>query len=90
MDNSQLVIEIKKLIKNSIENYFKKPKPRNHHILDYLFPEERQISSVMTGLTTSMGTTFWEKLANFLAKDNGFRILYKQDKKLLQPSPFPQ
>ena len=90
MDNSQLVIEIQKLIKNSIENYFKKPKPRNHHILDYLFPEERQISSVMTGLTTSMGTTFWEKLANFLAKDNGFRILYKQDKKLLQPSPFPQ
>jgi hypothetical protein len=44
----------------------------------------------MTGLTTSTGTTFWEKLANFLAKDNGFRILYKQDKKLLQPSPFPQ
>ena len=90
MDNNQLVIEIQKLIKNSIENYFKKPKPRNHHILDYLFPEERQISSVMTGLTTSMGTTFWEKLSTFLAKDNGFRILYKQDKKLLQPSPFPQ
>ena len=37
MDNNQLVIEIQKLIKNSIENYFKKTKPRNHHILDYLF-----------------------------------------------------
>jgi hypothetical protein len=89
MDDSQLVREIEKLIKKSIEGYFKKIKPRNHHILDYLFPEERTISSVMTGLTTSMGTTFWEKLVEFITKDNDFISLGKQDKKLLQPSPFP-
>ncbi len=65
------------ILKGSIETYLsKKKEPKSSHlVLDRIFPVERRIRSIVGGLETSLGTTFWQKLAIRLAEQNGFQIL---------------
>ena len=64
--------QIKENLKNSIRNFFKKKEVKNYQVLDDIFPNERRIRSLIGGLETSLGTTFWEPIAKTLAKLNGF------------------
>jgi hypothetical protein len=80
--------EIAKITIETLEvafyDYFKKPKKETSHIiLDRLFPDERRITSAMSGIQTSLGTSVWEKLAVKLAKLNGFTMISPND--LTQP-----
>jgi len=70
--------------------YFDDPKKDNTEQipLDIFFPQERKISSLILGLSTSLGTTLWEELAEAIAKTNGFNVLDPKD--LEQPSPIPK
>jgi hypothetical protein len=78
---------IKENLKKSIRNFFKGKKIENYQVLDDIFPNERRIRSLIGGLETSLGTTFWEPIAKTLAKLNGFEIVTT---KILRPDPFPQ
>lgn len=79
--------KIKENLKNSIINFFKGKKVKNYQVLDDIFPNERRIRSLIGGLETSLGTTFWEPIAKTLAELNGFQIVTT---KILRPEPFPQ
>jgi len=81
-----LKVQIKQMIYTAISNYFRGRKVKTFHILDYLFPAERRIRSLIGGLEGSLGTTLWEPLAKVLAENNKFEIVKE---KLLQPEPFP-
>lgn len=76
MISNEIIEEVTvRLLEDSFYNYFKKPKKETKHIiLDRLFPEERRVSSAMSGLQTSLGS-FWEKLSIELAKLNDFEVL---------------
>ena len=78
---------IKVILKESIRNFFKDKKVKNYQVLDDIFPVERRIRSLIGGLETSLGTTFWEPIAKTLAELNGFEIITK---KILRPEPFPE
>jgi hypothetical protein len=78
---------IKENLKISIRKFFKNQKVKNYQVLDDIFPKERRIRSLIGGLETSLGTTFWEPLAKTLAEINGFKII--QDK-ILVPTEFPE
>lgn len=66
----------KTIVKEAFFNYFKNSKKETRHILlDRLFPEQRRITSAMAGLQTSLGTSFWEKLAIKFAQSNGFEVI---------------
>lgn len=54
--------------------------------MDDIFPKERRIRSLIGGLETSLGVTFWEPLSKTLAEINGFEIIKY---KILIPTPFP-
>jgi hypothetical protein len=74
-DNIQKIT--RQMVKDTFYNYFKVPKKDTRHILlDRVFPDERRISSTMSGLQTSIGL-FWERLAAELAEQNGFEVLDK-------------
>ncbi|MEH2065399.1 MAG: TdeIII family type II restriction endonuclease [Nostoc sp.] len=77
---------IKENLKTSIRKLFKKTKDKKYQVLDDIFPKERRIRSLIGGLETSLGTTFWEPISKILAEINGFEII--QDK-ILVPTPFP-
>lgn len=77
---------IKENLKKSIRNFFKKRKKQNYQVLDDIFPKERRVRSLIGGLETSLGVTFWEPLSKTLAEINGFEIIKD---KILIPNPFP-
>ncbi|WP_017304027.1 hypothetical protein [Spirulina subsalsa] len=83
-----LKLKIISFIQDSIKSYFAKRQLHKpvFHVLDHVFPHERRVHSVMNGLVTSMGTSFWEKLAKFLAQSNDFETITEP---LLMPDPFP-
>ncbi|MBE9055679.1 TdeIII family type II restriction endonuclease [Sphaerospermopsis sp. LEGE 08334] len=85
MDDSTKTI-IKENLKKSISNFFRKRKKQNYQVLDDIFPKERRIRSLIGGLETSLGVTFWEPLSKTLAEINGFEIIKD---KILIPTPFP-
>ncbi|HAC65148.1 MAG TPA: TdeIII family type II restriction endonuclease [Cyanothece sp. UBA12306] len=87
MIDQTLKIEIKTALKKSIRKFFKNKKVTTFHVLDYIFPVERRIRSLIGGLETSLGTTVWEPVAKTLAQSNGFTIV---DRPLLMPDPFPK
>ncbi|MEM9543844.1 MAG: TdeIII family type II restriction endonuclease [Cyanobacteria bacterium P01_E01_bin.42] len=83
--------EIKSYLEKTIRDYLikrqkKLKKERSFHVLDYLFPTERRIRSLIGGMETSMGTKVWELSAELLARHNNFEIL---DNRLLAPDPMP-
>ena len=84
--DSYIKQEIKENLKNSIRNFFKGKKVKNYQVLDDIFPNERRIRSLIGGLETSLGTTFWEPIAKTLAKLNGFQVITT---KILRAEPFP-
>jgi hypothetical protein len=77
--------KIKESLKIAIRNFFKNKEVKTSNILDYLFPKERRIRSLIGGLETSIGTV-WETIAKTLADVNGFEIITE---KILMPEPFP-
>ncbi len=77
---------IKENLKISIRKFFKNKTVKNYQVLDDIFPKERRIRSLIGGLETSLGTTFWEPIAKTLAEINEFEII--QDK-ILVPTEFP-
>lgn len=81
--------EIRTTIRTSISAYFQNvgKRQRSQHVLDYLFPKERYVRSLIGGLETSLGTTVWEPLARILALKNGFEICRHRIQK---PKPFPK
>jgi hypothetical protein len=85
MDNNTK-IKIKENLKKSIRKFFKNKQVDAYQILDNIFPVERRIRSLIGGLETSLGTTFWEPVARSLAENNGFQII---SHKLQMPEPFP-
>ena len=66
--------DIKKVLKKSISNFFLNKKVKVIHPLDFIFPSERRIRSLIGGLETSMGTTLWEPILKLFAKNNGYEI----------------
>lgn len=77
----------KKLLEDAFYKYFIKAKKETKHIiLDRLFPSQRQTSSTMSGLQTSLGS-FWEVLAKDLACQNGFEVL--DNSTILRPEAEP-
>jgi len=78
--------KIKENLKISIRRFFNNKKLKNYQVLDDIFPKERRIPSLIGGLETSLGTTFWEPISKTLAEINRFQII--QDK-ILVPTPFP-
>jgi len=78
--------EIKENLRSSIRNFFKDKKVKNYQVLDDIFPNERRIRSLIGGLETSLGTTFWEPIAKTLAELNGFQVITT---KILRAEPFP-
>ncbi len=78
--------EIKENLRSSIRNFFKGKEVKNYQVLDDIFPNERRIRSLIGGLETSLGTTFWEPIAKTLAKLNGFQVITT---KILRAEPFP-
>jgi hypothetical protein len=77
----------KELLEKSFYNYFvTAQKETKHIILDRFFPQERRITSTMTGLQTSLGT-FWEKLSVALATENNISIL--DNSSLVKPENIP-
>ncbi|HLP92277.1 MAG TPA: TdeIII family type II restriction endonuclease [Nostocaceae cyanobacterium] len=89
MDN-QTKQKIKEVLKTSIRNFFKARKNKKekiYQVLDDIFPNERRIRSLIGGLETSLGTTFWEPISETLAESNGFEIVTTQ---ILLPQPFPR
>lgn len=89
MDKS-LKFKIKQSLKTAIKNFFKNQKPESFHVLNYIFPRERRIRSLIGGLETSMGTTVWEPIARTLAESNKYEQLQVIAPKLLMPAPFPK
>ncbi|MFG0737366.1 TdeIII family type II restriction endonuclease [Proteus terrae] len=66
---------ISKQIEQSITNYFSKKRETTFHVLDYIFPYERKVRSMIGGLETSLGTQLWEKIATEISRENNFSIL---------------
>ncbi|MHC5725610.1 MAG: TdeIII family type II restriction endonuclease, partial [Nostoc sp.] len=54
---------IKENLKISIRKFFNNKKVKNYQVLDDIFPNERRIRSLIGGLETSLGTTFWEPIS---------------------------
>lgn len=67
------------LAKESLEKWYNNftEKITNNH-WDILFPEQRHIHGVVQSGLTSFGT-FWEKLSEALAKNNGYKVITKTD-----------
>lgn len=90
--NKNDVVKITKIVvrKAFFHYFFDKPRviDTKQLPLDIFFPDERKVSSLILGLSTSLGTKLWEELAVSLAKKNGFTIL--DPKELMQPSPIPK
>lgn len=84
--NDNTKIKIKENLKKSIRQFFRNKQVDTYQILDNIFPVERRIRSLIGGLETSLGTTFWEPVARALAENNGFKII---SHKLQMPEPFP-
>lgn len=71
----------------SFYKYFSNAQKETKHIvLDRFFPEERRITSTMTGLQTSLGT-FWEKLAVRFSEENDFVVINSLE--LTKPTVVP-
>ncbi|KGA96739.1 hypothetical protein AJ85_16850 [Alkalihalobacillus alcalophilus ATCC 27647 = CGMCC 1.3604] len=73
--DQQLKERIKVNIESSIRNFFVNRDVRTTHVLDYIFPKERRIRSLVGGLETSLGTTLWEPIARTIAESNGFTVI---------------
>ncbi|WP_419673052.1 TdeIII family type II restriction endonuclease [Aliarcobacter butzleri] len=77
-----------KILKEAFFAYYSKAKKETKHlVLDKLFPDERRTASYMSGLQTSLGTGFWEKLAKEIAESNGFTVIPNNN--LQMPNPVP-
>ena len=50
-----------------------------HILLTKIFPVEAQMKSGLHGLTTSLGSSLWEKLAKEIALKNGFNLIIDMD-----------
>lgn len=84
--DENIKLRIKENLKKSIRQFFKNKQVKSYQILDEIFPNERRIRSLIGGLETSLGTTFWEPISKTLAEINGFEIIKE---KILIPNPFP-
>lgn len=82
-----LEVQIEETLKKCISEYFKNKKVNTKHPLDYIFPKERRIFSIIHGLQTSIGTQLWEPLALMFARLNNYEIL--DIKKFNQEVPIP-
>lgn len=87
MSRQYLREEIERKLTSTIEDYLTNWEPKTTNFLDKLFPEERRVHSIMTGLLTSMGTKVWEHLARFCAEHNGYKIM--NVKELKRPNSLP-
>lgn len=71
--------QIEALIEKAISGYFSdKPDGLNHqnyHILNEVFPKQRQTRALIGGLETSFGKRLWQPLAAKIAEDNGFTVI---------------
>ena len=67
--------KIELLVTDSISSYLQGELVFASQVLDYIFPRERRIRSIIGGLETSLGTKLWERLAKLLASENGFEVL---------------
>lgn len=77
----------KEILENSFFKYFSKVKKETRHIiLDRFFPTERKVTSITSGLQTSLGT-YWEVLSKRLALENGFNV--ECNKTMMMPSKIP-
>lgn len=76
IESKTIMILTKYVLGKSLYDYFTKHnwKITNHIILDRLYPEERNITSRMSGLQTSLGT-FWEKLARVMLQVEKCKII---------------
>ncbi len=87
IDNQTIRNITVKAVEDGFYNYFSKPKKETKHIiLDRFFPEERRLSSAMSGLQTSLGL-FWEELAKTFAQGNEFTVI--DNSRLVRPSEQP-
>lgn len=76
-----------RILNEAFLKYFSKAqKETKHIILDRFFPEQRRVTSTMSGLQTSLGT-YWEKLSIELASKNGFSVINNSE--LMRPSSVP-
>jgi Type II restriction endonuclease, TdeIII len=74
---STRITEITKaIVKKAFFNYFlcREEVGTKHVVLSRFFPEESVVRSAIGGIETSLGS-FWEKIAEALAAENGFEIL---------------
>lgn len=71
----------KQYVKNAISDYLtrKDGVVKTVQPLDFIFPEQRKIRSIIGGLETSLGTRLWETLAKELAKKNGFTVFDEKE-----------
>lgn len=65
--NQNIKIKIKETLKTSLRNFFKNRKVKTFHVLDYIFPVERRIRSLIGGLETSKFMSGLISLTNSLA-----------------------
>ncbi len=82
---------IKTILLESISNYLNRKKKRNKPLpfqpLNLIFPTQRKLRSIIGGLETSMGISFWQEIASLLAKNNGFAT--KNPKEFPMPTVIP-
>ena len=76
INDEEIINSTKELFYKRFYNYFinKKFDKTKHLILDRLFPEQRKITSIGSGMQTSLGS-FFEKLATIFSGKNGFEII---------------
>ncbi|MEH1872392.1 TdeIII family type II restriction endonuclease [Nostoc sp.] len=79
--------ESRKILRFQLENFLRIKQSKITKYLDDIFPKERRIRSLIGGLETSLGKTFWEPISKTLAEINGFKIIRE---KILVPTPFPE
>lgn len=88
VDDARIKKIVKEVLKKSFFDYYSKAQKKTKHlVLDRIFPEQRRISSYISGLQTSLGTKFWENIAKELAIKNAFRIINNSE--LEQPRNIP-
>ena len=75
LTHEQIQNLISTTVSNNIHAFFKNKEVKTTHMLDYIFPRERKIRSLIGGLETSMGTRVWEPLAKSFAVSNGFSVI---------------
>lgn len=67
--------QIEQVVESSIGGFFENKEVKVTHVLDFVFPKERRIRSLIGGLETSLGTKLWEPIAKTFAEKNGFNVM---------------